>query len=117
MRQAVAVLAGAATAAVGALILGEYELQGVMAVVAGLLFGIAVAEVMVAVASGPGIPLGLVGGALAGAAMAWSGWIAAGRTWHYFGTARLVALGVSALAAPLWVRSSGRRAPDSSPGP
>jgi hypothetical protein len=115
MRQAVAVLAGAATAAVGALILGEYELKGVMALVAGALFGVAVAEVVVAVAKHPGLPVALTTGALAGAAMAWSGWIAAGRTWHFFGTARWVALGVSVVAAPLWIRSSGRRGPGTAP--
>ena len=117
MRQAVAVLAGAATAAVGALILGEYELKGVMAIVAGVLFGIAVAEVVVAVAKHPGLRVALATGVIAAGAMAWSGWIAAGRTWEFFGTARWVALGVSVVAAPLWVRSSGRRAPDTEPGP
>ena len=117
MRQAVAVLVGAAVAAMGALILGEYELKGVMALVAGVLFGVAIAEVVVAVAKHPVPAVALITGVLAGAAMAWSGWIAAGRTWHFFGTARWVSLAVSVVAAPLWVRSSGRRAPDSEPAP
>ena len=117
MRQAVAVLAGAATAAVGALILGEYELKGVMAIVAGVLFGVAVAEVVVAVAKHPGPAAAVATGVLTAAAMAWSGWIAAGRTWHFFGSGRWVALVVSLVAAPLWIRSAGRRAPDTEPRP
>jgi hypothetical protein len=117
MRQAVAVLVGAAVAAVGALILGEYELKGAMAVVAGALFGIVVAEVVLAVEKHPGPAVTVITAVLAAAAMAWSGWIAAGRTWHFFGTARWVALAVSVVAAPLWIRSSGRRGPDTEPGP
>jgi hypothetical protein len=117
MRQAVAVLVGAAVSAVSALILGEYELKGVMAGVAGVLFGVVIAEVIVAVGKHPPAAVAVISGLLAAAAMAWSGWIAAGRTWHYFGTARWVALAISAVTAPLWVRSAGRRAPDSEPSP
>lgn len=115
MRQALAVLVGAAVAALSALILGEYELKGVMAGVAGVLFGVVIAEVVVAVGKHPPTSVALISGALAAAAMAWSGWIAAGRSWHFFGTARWVALAISAVAAPLWVRSAGRPAPDSEP--
>jgi hypothetical protein len=117
MRQAVAVLAGAVVAALGALILGEYELKGVMALVAGALFGVAVAEVVVAVARHPGLRLGLAAGVLAAAGMVWAAWIAAGRVWSYVGSARWVAVGVSVVAAPVWIRTSGRREPDTPPDP
>ena len=117
MRQAVAVLVGAAVAAAAALILGEYELKGVMAVVAGILFGVVIAEVMVAIDKHPSLAVALLSGVYAAIAMAWSGWIAAGRTWHYFGRSRWIALVVAAVVAPLWIRSAGRRVPDSEPSP
>src|SRR5687767_3656416 len=50
MRPALAVVAGAAVAAFGALILGEYEFRGTMPYVAGVLFGLVVAEAVVGVA-------------------------------------------------------------------
>ena len=117
MRQAVAVLVGAGVAALAALILGEYELKGVMALVAGVLFGIVIAEVMVAIDKHPSALVAILSGVYAAIAMAWSGWIAAGRTWHFFGRGRWLALGISFVAAPLWIRSSGRRVPDTEPSP
>jgi hypothetical protein len=117
MRQAVAVLVGAGVAAVAALILGEYELKGVMALVAGVLFGIVIAEVMVAVDKHPSTIVAILSGVYSAIAMAWSGWIAAGRTWHFFGRGRWIALVVAAVVAPLWVRSAGRRVPDTEPSP
>src|SRR6476620_4470379 len=50
MRHLLGVLAAAAAAAFGGLVLGEYELTGVMVFVAAGLFGLAVGEVLVAVA-------------------------------------------------------------------
>jgi len=117
MRLAVALLVGAGVSALGALILGEYELKGVMAIVAGILFGVAVAEVVLAIAHHPGLTIGLVTGGLAAAGMVWSSWIAEGRTFHYVGTARWVGVAVSLIAAPVWFKGSGRRAPDSPPSP
>ena len=45
-----AVVVGLAVAAVGAVILGEYPLVGVRALLAGLVFGVTVAELMAGVA-------------------------------------------------------------------
>ncbi len=49
MRQALALLAGAALALAGAVVLGEYDLQGTTAVVGFPLYGLAVAELALAV--------------------------------------------------------------------
>src|SRR5438105_15317671 len=45
MRQALAVVAGAGAAVLGALVLGEYEFSGVLPLVMGVLLGLAVTEV------------------------------------------------------------------------
>ena len=49
MRQALAILAGAGLALVGAVVLGEYDLRGTTVVVGFPLYGIAVAELALAV--------------------------------------------------------------------
>ena len=65
----------AAVAALAALILGEYELSVVTAIVAGALVGLAVAETAAAV--GKPFPRSLVPvvAALGAASMVWAGWI------------------------------------------
>lgn len=96
MRLALAVLAGAAVAALGALILGEYEFTGTTPYVAGVLFGLVVAEAMVTVARRGGRGLAVAAAALAGGGLLWAAWISSGRDWDYvFGPAYVaVALGV-----------------------
>ena len=49
VRQALAILAGAALALAGAVVLGEYDLQGTTAVLGFPLYGLAVAELALAV--------------------------------------------------------------------
>lgn len=49
VRQALAILAGAALALAGAVVLGEYDLQGTTAIVGFPLYGLAVAELALAV--------------------------------------------------------------------
>ena len=113
MRHLLALFVGAVVAALGALILGEYELRGLMTVVAGVLFGLAVAEAMVAVGRAIRIELVIGAAVFAAAGMVWSSWIAAGRDWAYVSGARWGAAAIAAVAAALWVRSSGRREADS----
>lgn len=68
-------MAGAATAALGALVLGEYEFVGYVPWVAGVVLGLLVAEVMLAVGRRRGwLSAGLAAG-LAAAGLAWAGWI------------------------------------------
>lgn len=118
MRLALAVVAGAAVAALGALILGEYEFKGSMPYVAGVLFGLVVAEAVLAVARRGGPLLAGAAGVLAAGGLVWAAWISSGRDWHYVPGAAWIAValgGVVALARTL--RSSGRAAGDSRPSP
>jgi|SRR5437867_1836598 len=75
MRQAVAVAAGAGAAVLGALILGEYEFSGVLPLVMGVLFGLAVAEMMSWIARGATRLLTVVAAALTAGGLLVAGWI------------------------------------------
>ncbi|MEX2294125.1 MAG: hypothetical protein WD691_10105 [Acidimicrobiales bacterium] len=75
LRALLAVVCGAATAALGALMLGEYEFTGPLPFVAGPLFGLVVAEVMLAVGQLRTALAAATAGALAFAGIAWAGWI------------------------------------------
>jgi hypothetical protein len=117
MRHLLGVAVAVVAAVLGGLILGEYELGGATAFVAAVLFGLAVGEALVTVGRAAGVADAILAAALVGAAFAWSSWIFAGRDWGYVENVRWAATPVGALAAALWVRSSGRRAADSSPRP
>lgn len=122
MRLALAVVAGAAVSAFSALILGEYEFTGSTPYVAGLLFGLLVAEAVLAVATRGTLPLAAATAALAGGGLVWAAWISAGRDWAYVpGVAWLsVAIGVvvgGVRVARAGVRSSAPPAGDSRPEP
>jgi len=112
VRQVVAVLAGALLAVVGAAVLGEYDLQGATAIVGFPLYGVAVAELTVAI----GRRLGLA--ALAAVAVVVVAGLA-GALWISFGHFRngveppllswvMVA---AAAAAVTWARSGRHRSP------
>lgn len=124
MRLALAVLAGAAVAALSALILGEYEFTGSTPYVAGVLFGLLVGEAVLAVAKRGTRALGAATAALAGGGLVWAAWISAGRDWAYVpGVAWLsvaigvVVGGVRVARAGAGVRSSAPPADDSPPEP
>jgi hypothetical protein len=117
VRQLVALLAGAASAALGALILGEYEMRGATPVIAGLLFGVVVAEVVLAVGRSRG-PGAVVGSALlASGGLVWAAWISVRHRGTGFPTGGWAAAGLGAVTAAAWIRSSGRRGAGSRPGP
>ena len=122
MRPLVALAAGAATAALGALILGEYELGGVTAVVAGAVFGLVVAEVVVAVGRRQDLVVAVPSAALVAGGLCWAGWIWAGTAWAGPRRGTWLAMATGALVALAWVigpkvRSSGPPADGSPPGP
>lgn len=96
-------------ALVGGLILGEYELTGVTAFVAAVLFGIAVAEAVITVARTNGPALVAAGAVFTAAGFVWAGWIESGRSWEFVEPVTWVAAVVSALAAGGWIRAFGRR--------
>lgn len=109
MRLVLAFIAGAAVAAMGAVMLGEYELVGITPYVAAVLFAVVIAELLRSVAGQPSVVL--VGGAamLTVIGLLWAAWIQAGRDWSYVPGATWASLAVGAVAAALWVRSSARR--------
>lgn len=117
MRRVLALLAGAATAAAGAVILGEYEFTGLTPVVAGVLFGVIVAEVVTAAGRRRDVVTALACGVLAAAGMVWAAWISSGHDWSYVPGVAWVGAAVAVAAAPLWIRNPGRRAAGTRRGP
>jgi len=66
---------GAAVAALGALILGEYEFTGTLPWIAGPLFGLAIGEVIVGVGRVRHRAIAGLAASLSFAGIAWAGWI------------------------------------------
>ena len=66
---------GAAAAALGALILGEYEFTGTLPWVAGPLFGLVVGEVVVSIGRSHHAGVAVAAAVLSFAGIAWAGWI------------------------------------------
>jgi len=117
VRSVLALLAAAATASLGALVLGEYDFTGWMPVVAGLLFGIVVAEVALVVARRRRPALAAAAGALSGAGLVWAVWISSDH-WEFVPRTAWVAVAVGPVAAATWfLRSAGPRAGGSRPEP
>jgi hypothetical protein len=79
MRQLLALVAGAAVAALGGLILGEYPFTGVTPYVAGLLFGLVVAEVVVTVSRRRNLVVGVGSALCTVGGLGWAVWISSGR--------------------------------------
>jgi hypothetical protein len=117
MRRVLALVAAAIAAAAGGLILGEYELTGLTPVVAGLLFGLIVAEVAVVVGKQRDPTTSAGCAAFSAAGMVWAAWISSGRDWDYVPGGVWVGVVLAAVAAVWWVRNPGRRATDSRRGP
>ncbi len=115
----VAVLAALVAAALGAVILGEYELAGIRPLLAGLLFGVAVAEIIASVAGRVDAdPRLLAASALiAEAGLVWATWISTGHELDLAGTSAWSGIVIGTVAAPLWLRTGGRRGGRSSIGP
>lgn len=112
MRQALAIVAAAVLAGVGAVVLGEYDLRGPTVLIGFPLYGVAVAELAVAI----GRPLNYVTVALVaaavGAGLGWALWISYGHFRNASDPPPLswVMIAVAVLAAAAWGRSGrGRR--------
>lgn len=110
---------GAAAAAFGAVILGEYQLEGATPIVAGLLFGLILAELMTAVAKDRGTPLAGAAAVLAATGMTWGAWLSTGpdEDWSFVPDLAWLGVALAAAAAAVWVRSPARRARGSRPAP
>ena len=109
MRQLLAVAAGAAAAAAGAVILGEYEMVGAVALVAGALYGLALAEVMAAVGRDGSPPMLAAAAALAAAGLTWGVWISTGHDLGFAADTAWAGVGLGTVAAPAWLRGASRR--------
>jgi O-antigen/teichoic acid export membrane protein len=110
MRQPVpAVLVALAVAAFGAVVLGEYDLSGTTPLVAGALFGIAIAEVAVTVARSSDGYLQAAVALVAEAGLVWATWISSGHHLDLAASTAWVGVAVGTALAPLWLRSVGRR--------
>ncbi|HEV7888909.1 MAG TPA: hypothetical protein VGO92_15230 [Acidimicrobiales bacterium] len=110
MRQLLAVVAAVAASSLGALILGEYELAGTTPFVAGVLFGLVVAELVLALAKPrPGSAAAAAGVVAPALGMVWAAWISSGRDWGYVPDAAWAGVALAPVAAALWLRSGRRR--------
>jgi hypothetical protein len=119
MRRAVAVGGGLVVAALGALIVGEYQFKGVAALVIGLLFGLAVAEVVVWLADARPAWLVAATAALTAAGLVWAGWISVRNSHRDIPLGAWLAALVGAVTAAVRSRGGSARSAgsDSSTGP
>lgn len=111
MRRVLALVAAAAAAAVGALILGEYELQGLTPLVAGILFGLILGELITAVGRRRDMAAAASSAIVTAIGMTWAVWRSTGPDEHWSLVSDLAWVGVvlGPVAAFLWVRTPGRR--------
>ena len=102
-RQVAAVLAGALTAALGALVFGEYDLSGITPFIGGLLFGLFVAEVILTVAR-EGTPATAVAAAVtSGLGVYWAAWISSGRGLAPISARAYAGMVLAAVISGAWV--------------
>lgn len=113
MRTPLAVVAGAAVAALAAVVLGEYAFDGWAVIGSGLLVGLFVAEAMTAVAGRGGGVLAAVAAVLGAGAMLWAGWISTGGELGTVGWKGWVGVVLAAAAGAIRARPPGaaRRTP------
>jgi hypothetical protein len=98
-RTLLGLLCGAAVAAVGALILGEYEFSGALPWIAGPLFGFVIGETIVTVGRSRTMSIGAVAALLALAGITWAAYISSGDGLSPITTLAWVAAGLAAVAA------------------
>lgn len=113
MKRILPVAAGAAVAAFGALIVGEYEFDGVLPVLAGLVLGLLVSEAVALGGQWRGwVPAG-VAAVLAAAGILWGGWIDSGEGIEPYPALAWVGAGVAAIVALVRTRPrpAARRPP------
>jgi hypothetical protein len=97
------------TAFIGGVIMGEYELRGFMALLAGVLFGLAIAEVAITVGRSSDWPLVSVSALAAFAGITWAASIDAGDSLGRVAGIRWAGSVLALLSAGWWVRSLGSR--------
>ena len=105
------VICGVGVAALGALILGEYEFTGSLPFIAGPLFGLVVGEVVVGVGRLRSLAVALPAAAAAFGGIVWAGWIDSSEGVEPVKAVVWVAAGLAATAALLRIAGLPRRAP------
>ena len=95
-RAAAGVVVAAVLSALGALVLGEYEMTAAVAVAAGPLLGLVVAEAAVWVAGGRNAGLAIAVGALAALGVLWGAWISSSEGLRPYPALAWVAAGLAA---------------------
>jgi hypothetical protein len=111
-----AAVAGAAVAAVGALLLGEYVFTGVPIFGGALLLGLFVGEAVVSVGGRRGTPSGAISAILAAAGLTWGAWISSGHVLGELPGQGWVVVVLGTIAAAVMGGWPGRAA-DTRPGP
>lgn len=91
------------------LIMGEYQLLGVMAIVAGVLFGLAIAEVAITVGKSSAAPLVAAAALAAFIGHTWAAYIEAGDSLSRIAGLRWFGSVLALVSAAWWVRSLGSR--------
>jgi hypothetical protein len=104
MRRAVALLAGAAVAVIGALILGEYQFTFGMSVVTGVLFGLFEAEAVVGIARERSAVVAAAGALFSAAGLAWAAWISVRHSGRGFPAMAWLAMALAAGAVVVRAR-------------
>ena len=112
LRVGLGLVCAALVAALGALVLGEYEFQGTLPFVAGPLFGLVLGEVVTGVGRARSLVVALIAAALAFGGIAWAGWIDSSEGVEPVKGLVWVAATLAALAAA--VRTVGLRRPPGS---
>ncbi len=115
MRPALGIVCAALAAALGALILGEYEFSGATPIGAGLLFGLVISEIVIEVGATRSPVIGVISAAIVAGALGWAGYVSSGEGLRPFPTGAWVAMAVGAVAAG--VRTGGWRRPPASVTP
>lgn len=115
MRPTLALLAGALTAVLGALILGEYQFTGVTPIVSGALFGLFVAEVVVSIGRRRGGGPALGSALLSAGGLTWAAWISVRHSGHHPPAMAWVAVAIGAATAGFRARATRTPTADSPP--
>lgn len=116
MRLILAVVAGAAVAALGAVIFGEYPFSGVLVLGSAVIFGLFVAEAVIAVGRRKGWDLAATAALLAVAGLVWAGWIAENHDLGRVAVEGWVAVALGGMVAGVRAKPP-RTAAGSPPGP
>jgi ABC-type cobalamin transport system permease subunit len=99
IRPILGLVTGALVCVIGALILGEYEFNGVTPVASGILFGLVISEIVLEVGARRHPVIGVLSAAMVAGALAWAGYVSSGEGLRPFPNGAWVAMACGAVAA------------------